>query len=133
MRCYKCDNVGILNRTTPVGTICNDWICDRCLKNLPPLPKPKPTCKGKTYKERCDYQLSEWVKGNLIHNTTDGECCPDFSCCRPELLQPKEIRLIFKESNNEQRESMLFSFLSSSLTDNVFICNGKDEINKNLN
>ena len=45
--------------------------------------------KEKTYKERDLYQLDEWVKGNPIHNNVDDECCPDFSCCRPELLAPK--------------------------------------------
>ncbi len=41
---------------------------------------------GNTYKERCDNQLEEWVKGISIHNTKDEECCPDFSCCKPEFL-----------------------------------------------
>ena len=53
--------------------------------------------KGNNYKERINHQLKEWVKGNSIHNTIDGECCPDFSCCKPELLQQKEIRETFKE------------------------------------
>jgi len=27
-------------------------------------------------------QLTEWVKGNSIHNKEQDECCPDFSCCK---------------------------------------------------
>ena len=48
-----------------------------------------------TYKERCNFQLDEWVKGNPIHNDIDNECCPDFSCCQPDFLQPEEIRKTF--------------------------------------
>ena len=53
--------------------------------------------KGNSYKERCNNQLEEWVKGNPIHNTKDEECCPDFSCCTPQCLQPLEIRKTFQE------------------------------------
>lgn len=53
--------------------------------------------KGNNYKERCSNQLEEWVKGNPIHNIQDNECCPDFSCCNPEFIQPKEIRETFEE------------------------------------
>jgi hypothetical protein len=53
--------------------------------------------KGKTYKERCTDQLNKWVDGNPIHNNIDNECCPDFSCCKSELLQPRKIRETFKE------------------------------------
>lgn len=62
-----------------------------------------------TYKERCEKQLDEWVKGNPIHNKVDDECCPDFSCCRPHLLIPEERRKAFKAADDRQRESMLVS------------------------
>ncbi len=57
--------------------------------------------KGNTRKERCEHQLNEWVKGNPVHNKTDDECCPDFSCCNPQALQPKEIRIVFVEVNKK--------------------------------
>lgn len=86
---------------------------------------------NKNYKERCEEQLDEWVKGNPIHNKIDDECCPDFSCCKPELLASDEHRKAFKAANDEQRESFLFSFFSSTYKTTAF--NGKDEIGKILN
>ena len=50
----------------------------------------------KTYKERANHQLDEWVKGNSIHNDVDNECCPDFSCCTLSINTPIEIREAFK-------------------------------------
>jgi hypothetical protein len=52
--------------------------------------------KGKNYKERSRYQLEEWVEGNSICNKIDGECCPDMSCCNPDLLVDKDERIRFK-------------------------------------
>lgn len=82
-----------------------------------------------TYKKRCNYQIEEWVKGNSIHNDIDDECCPDFSCCRPDLLQPEEIRKTFAALNPEQQEGMLLSFLSAGLkkitNKNVYVTNGE--------
>ena len=39
-------------------------------------------------------QVQLWVEGDSVH---DGQCCPDFSCCRPELLAPKEERELFQQ------------------------------------
>ena len=36
-----------------------------------------------------EYQLREWAAGRSVHNGIDrrhGECCPDFSCCYPNLF-----------------------------------------------
>lgn len=63
------------------------------------------------YKEALAWQTEEWLAGRPWHNTHDpisddqyekgapqrhmanyGECCPDFSCCNPELLTPKSER-----------------------------------------
>ena len=52
--------------------------------------------EGNTYKERSTDQLNKWVDGKPEHNTVDDECCPDFSCCRPDFLQPKAVRETFK-------------------------------------
>jgi len=38
------------------------------------------------YQERCIAQLRRWVDGNPKHNEIDDECCPDFSCCHPNLF-----------------------------------------------
>jgi len=70
--------------------------------------------KGNTRKERIEYQLAEWVKGNAIHNDVDNECCPDFGCCIPKNLQTKAIRETFAAANEDQRYRMLMVFLGSA-------------------
>ena len=39
-----------------------------------------------------------WLIGFPIHNHIDNECCPDFSCCFPDLYKPvyKRIKYIIK-------------------------------------
>ena len=94
--------------------------------------------KGMTNQESLDFQLSEWVKGNPLHNTIRNECCPDFSCCSLEILQPKEIRETFAAANDKDRMGMLFSFLSGMVATEVpdkkiHIVDGNTEITKDLN
>lgn len=38
-------------------------------------------------------QLELWVRGKSVHNDERDECCPDFSCCSPELLAPEHERI----------------------------------------
>jgi hypothetical protein len=71
--------------------------------------------KGKTYRERLDNQLEEWVKGNPIHNTVENECTPDFSCCNKSLLQPEIIRTTFAKADSETQMKMLMQFLSNGI------------------
>lgn len=60
------------------------------------------------YQEAELYQLAEWVAGRPWHNPFSqndlvfgnvGECCPDFSCCVPEMFW-----------NQEQREAFVLAF-----------------------
>ena len=103
-------------------------------------------------------QLDEWVNGNSIHNdenrpilivdendnvvrtvfTEGGECCPDFSCCQPNLKWPDKLRQKFKQSDEQTRQSMLFMSLQQltlpeniSTTDNVkvYIPDGSSVLN----
>lgn len=38
-------------------------------------------------------QLTEWLNGRPVHSDPPAdECCPDFSCCYPDLLMPREER-----------------------------------------
>ena len=39
-------------------------------------------------------QLKAWVEGKPYHAK---QCCPDFSCCEPELLADEGIRKTFYE------------------------------------
>lgn len=109
--------------------------------------------QGNNYKERCNRQLEEWVKGNPIHNTTDDECCPDFSCCKPEFLQPLEIRKTFKEvckkadeegfnpeyhPYDDAKMGMLMSFMGNAMNKafsekKVHITDGNMSYKKDLN
>jgi len=60
-------------------------------------------------------QLNQWLVGNSIHNDERGECCPDFSCCKKELLADKRTREVFCASNDTIRHQMLIMFLGSAL------------------
>lgn len=61
-------------------------------------------------------QLNKWVDGISVHNDEDGEeeCCPDFSCCRPQLMATLEQRILFRD-HPEHRTSMLGMFLQAAL------------------
>jgi hypothetical protein len=39
------------------------------------------------YRERCRCQALNWAMGKPVHNLIDDECCPDFSCCKPEMFE----------------------------------------------
>lgn len=63
-------------------------------------------------------QLVEWIKGNSLHNgkeRKDGECCPDFSCCIPELKWPKEKREKFASATEEEQVQMLAGALHAAM------------------
>ena len=81
----------------------------------------------------CEKQLQLWVDGNSVHDEKGDQCCPDFSCCKPELKAPKEERELFQqlylaEKHNEY-ERMLMMFLGRAIplmTDKkVYIAGGK--------
>ncbi len=59
-------------------------------------------------------QLERWAAGESVHNGAeriDGECCPDFSCCRPERKWPEARRVFFLE-HPKARSEMLFGALA---------------------
>jgi len=64
---------------------------------------------------KAEKQLELWVKGESVHNDELGECCPDFSCCKPWLLAPEHERRAFlkadQSGDNKTTTSMLFEFL----------------------
>lgn len=60
-------------------------------------------------------QLAIWVEGKSIHNEDRNECCPDFSCCNPELLAEESVRIAFAEADPVVREEMLMMFLGKLL------------------
>lgn len=36
-------------------------------------------------------QMVKWAMGEPYHNRIDDECCPDFSCCRPDMFTKDEV------------------------------------------
>jgi len=54
-------------------------------------------------------QLKLWVKGKPVHNDERNECCPDFSCCQPQLLAPEHERKTFLEAYQKDNEKTLMS------------------------
>ena len=67
-----------------------------------------------------DEQLEKWVAGISEHNQKVDQCCPDFSCCKPELLWPKEQRELFRD-RPELRDEMLMMSLSAVFGDKAYI------------
>lgn len=63
----------------------------------------------------CNEQLVAWVRGRSLHNEDRDECCPDFSCCRPELLAPLGERERFLAADDDGRHGMLIVFLGRAL------------------
>lgn len=64
-------------------------------------------------------QIDAWVDGNPKHNNETGECTPDFSCCKPDLLAPLEDRERFRQALIDDDEKtvkeMLMIFLTKML------------------
>lgn len=54
---------------------------------LDPLPPRAPDCEA-----RVRAQLLSWAMGNPYHEPVNDECCPDFSCCVPDLLTEETQR-----------------------------------------
>ncbi len=64
-------------------------------------------------------QLADWAAGRPQHvemyPDDEGfeQHCPDFSCCRPELLQTPEIRAAFLQSGTGQRACFVVAFVAA--------------------
>jgi hypothetical protein len=37
-------------------------------------------------------QTLAWAQGRPYHNPVDDECCPDFSCCHPDLFERDDVK-----------------------------------------
>src|SRR5690606_24274492 len=62
-------------------------------------------------------QLKRWVEGDSVHRLDEqlfgGECCPDFSCCKPALQAEEKVRRAFASASRDERMSFLGTFLSA--------------------
>jgi hypothetical protein len=91
-------------------------------------------------KTSTDLQIEEWVEGRSAHNLDRDECCPDFSCCTPELQASEAERRTFarywREGNSMAMNEMLMMFLGklihqSGLEEEVHIAGQVDDGRKN--
>ncbi len=64
---------------------------------------------------RPNEQLIKWVKGKSVHDHEQDVCCPDFSCCQPELLAPIEEREAFLSLPDDERFRFLGMFLGRAM------------------
>jgi hypothetical protein len=65
--------------------------------------------EGITYQE----QLDRWAAGESVHR--EGGCCPDFSCCKPELGAAPEVRQAFVCGSEDVRMGFLGTFLQAAV------------------
>ncbi len=45
-------------------------------------------------------QLNHWLQGKSLHLEMPDLCCPDYSCCQPDLLAPLEERELYVQAHN---------------------------------
>jgi len=106
--------------------------CDRCGKHRARVTRQNPTgqagifwcpvCTGEESEPESkgrhmtpEKQLELWVAGESVHNDATGECCPDFSCCKPDLLWPKADRVKFAEATIYEDEDTRMSMMARSI------------------
>lgn len=53
---------------------------------------------GLTEEESMRVQLYAWRDGQSVHNPILDECCPDSSCCCPDLQMTRRLRELFVEA-----------------------------------
>jgi hypothetical protein len=70
---------------------------------------------GSNYKERGLDQLNHWCNGESIHNEIDDECCPDFSCCNPEINTAQELKEAFRTATINEHQEVIMYMLGSFL------------------
>lgn len=66
----------------------------------------------------CAEQARLWVEGESVHSDHRGigpECCPDFSCCNPDLLQPAEVRRAFAAADPKTQGRLCMTFLGGMI------------------
>lgn len=61
-----------------------------------------------------DEQLERWAAGESVCPNKRHECCPDFSCCKPEFGWPLEKRAQFVALTDQgAREKMMMGALGA--------------------
>ena len=104
----------------PPGTTDRRWRCRECglTGTFNEIRfQPCPTAKVGTITPA--EQLEAWADGRSICPSTTGECCPDFSCCRPKLGWQLERRAAFVAADQETREKMRVGSIVAAASDAV--------------
>lgn len=105
---YLCDECRSASRDATVEcSACGAWTCGGCVRDH--------SCFQRSSRPRPEQQLAEWLAGRPSCPNSRGECCPDFSCCCPELLWPLAMRSRFVAAGDAERERMLVGSLDSML------------------
>lgn len=77
-------------------------------------------------------QLARWVAGESVCPNDRHECCPDFSCCKPEFKWPLEKRQKFLAAGQGEREKMLmgsFGALIAEMDEKIYVTRGDPKDN----
>jgi hypothetical protein len=61
-------------------------------------------------------QVAQWVAGKPTCPNDRGGCCPDFSCCVPELMWDEDKRERFQKAEGSERMEMLAGVLWEPLS-----------------
>lgn len=97
------------------------WGCERCGQSGPLDEIRKKSCREYIAKigrsVAPEEQLSLWIAGESTCPNTSGECCHDFSCCRPNLRWPAERRTKFLSAAQGDREKMLMGSMGALIAD----------------
>ncbi len=68
-------------------------------------------------------QLELWLNGESVHNDERDECCPDFSCCQPQLLADAATRQLFYDAyvakETKVEAALLGGFLGGAISNAV--------------
>jgi len=62
-------------------------------------------------------QLDRWVAGDAVCPNEFHECTPDFGCCHPKLLWPKEKREKYVAASRGEQEKMMMVALDSFVSE----------------
>ena len=57
-------------------------------------------CFGLPLAGREARQFDDWLEGRCVHLWMPDLCCPDYSCCVPDLLVPLEVRELYVQLHN---------------------------------
>jgi hypothetical protein len=78
-------------------------------------------------------QLTLWIEGQSVHNDETDECCPDFSCCNPQIKTPQLAKERFWKAVQEKDKETIIMMHAEFLECLLFLDNWKcDRLRKIL-